>query len=413
MSIGPWEIAVNVELPPPAIRPGNRDAAAVAEMFGLGAGEASPTVLYDDFRLTVAPGEIVAIVGPSGAGKSCLLRAIASAAPEAISLDAARAADDDRPAIATLSDDGAAGRMLARLCGAEADDEGDDESTLGERLAILSRCGLAEASVLLTPGRFLSGGQAYRLALASAIWRAVRRGCPTLLLADEFAAILDDATAGVLAGQVGKLVRRYQLGLVVATPRAQLAAALGARRMVVKPLAGAASIARVKPAEPPRWRVTRGSIADYRALAGFHYLAHPPAAHKRVWTIRVPVRRRIPGGPELAAVLTVSPPVLRCRGRNVATAGRYVRGDRRRDVRRLNAEIECISRVVVHPIYRGCGLAVRLVRRALAGADTPFVESLAAMGAVHPFLELAGMTCHGHFGQGRGYQYYLARTRRR
>ena len=44
------------------------------------------------------------------------------------------------------------------------------------------------------------------------------------------------------------------------------------------------------------------------------------------------------------------------------------------------------------PTYRGSGLAERLVRHALATAETPFVEALAAMGRVHPFLERAGMT---------------------
>jgi len=58
----------------------------------------------------------------------------------------------------------------------------------------------------------------------------------------------------------------------------------------------------------------------------------------------------------------------------------------------LNTEVECISRVVVHPIFRSSGLAVRLVRHALAAAETPMVEALAAMGAVHPFFEKAGMT---------------------
>ena len=45
-------------------------------------------------------------------------------------------------------------------------------------------------------------------------------------------------------------------------------------------------------------------------------------------------------------------------------------------------------------MYRGCGLAVRLVRDALAGAETPLMEALAAMGRVHPFFERAGMAAY-------------------
>jgi hypothetical protein len=47
--------------------------------------------------------------------------------------------------------------------------------------------------------------------------------------------------------------------------------------------------------------------------------------------------------------------------------------------------------VVVHPTYRGAGLAVKLVRHALADRRTAHMESLAAMGAMHPLFELAGM----------------------
>ncbi|GAH87275.1 unnamed protein product, partial [marine sediment metagenome] len=198
MSIRRWEIVVNVDLAGPrAPRPGG-DAAAIASMFGL-AEKVEP--LYEDFRLRVAAGEVVAVVGPSGAGKSCLLRAIASAVPEAVTLDLAAVADDDRPAIACLDDDGSWQRLLERLCtGRDApQSRRDDACPLGERMEILSRCGLAEASAMLTPGRMLSGGQAYRLALARAVWLAARAEQPRLLLADEFAAVLDDATAGVLA----------------------------------------------------------------------------------------------------------------------------------------------------------------------------------------------------------------------
>ena len=412
MSMSGWQITVNVELP--AWRAGGSDpaAAAVAEMFGL-PGEGDTVRLYQDFRLSVAPGEIVLVVGPSGAGKSCLLRAIASAVPEAVLLDGRAVAGDDRPAVACLDDGASWQRMLGRLCGCQTGADGAPE--LSERLELLSRCGLAEAAALLTPAGRLSGGQAYRLALASAVWRALRSRGRRLVLADEFAAVLDDATAAVLAAQTRKLVHRYRLAMVLATPRAELAEALAPARTVIKPLGGPPAIVRGWPrtgsVPARRWRVTRGTIADYHDLGRFHYLAGPPAAHKRVWTVRVPRRGLTAGEPDVAAVLVVSPPVLRCRGRNVATAGRYAGSDRRAATARLNAEIECISRVVVHPIYRGCGLAVRLVRRALAEAQTPFVEALAAMGAVHPFFELAGMTCHGRFGSGRGYSYYLARPR--
>jgi hypothetical protein len=50
-----------------------------------------------------------------------------------------------------------------------------------------------------------------------------------------------------------------------------------------------------------------------------------------------------------------------------------------------------ISRVIVHPMFRGTGLAVRLVRHVLEHAETRYVEALAAMGRVNPFFKRAGM----------------------
>jgi hypothetical protein len=270
------------------------------------------------------------------------------------------------------------------------------------------------------------------------------------------------------------------------------------------------------PDDPKTWRITRGTIEDYRALACFHYLAGPPAAHKRIYVIRPP--RNWPGAtpsccpkvcpkglpkprchgsanspravrhgsanssragchgsanssragcrgsanspravrhgsanssragchgsanssfefaqpcshkrsrprksvrstanlctPRLAAVLVVSPPVSAVAGRNYATGGRYAVPPLRNALALLNREIECISRVIVHPIFRSCGLAVRLVRHALAAAQTPMMESLAAMGAIHPLFTRGGLRCFGRYKGNRSYIYYLGNSNR-
>ncbi|MGC9454820.1 MAG: hypothetical protein ACP5HU_08130 [Phycisphaerae bacterium] len=365
------------------------DARRIGRLFGLRAGSER---LWDNLPVEMAGGEIVAVVGPSGAGKSVLLRAVVRRMPDAVVLDAA-AARSDTPAVEFVG-----------------------SGPLGDRLALLSRCGLAEAAVLARRARELSAGQQWRLALAEALNQARLRGPGTPVVADEFASGLDATTAAVLARQVRSLITPASPAapaLLLATPRSELLSLLRPDRTIVKPLGGKPRVLcrwrslRYSP-EPPwgRFGISRGRIADYDALSRWHYLAGRPATHKRVWVVRT--SRRRPESPAVAAVMVVSPPTKRCRGRNAALPGRYTGPDSRRALALLNAEIECVSRVVVHPMYRGCGLAVALVRHALATADTPLVEALAVMGGVHPLFVKAGMTHFGRFAGSRRYHYFLA-----
>lgn len=156
------------------------------------------------------------------------------------------------------------------------------------------------------------------------------------------------------------------------------------------------------PAPPPECalQLTDGTMADYQALSRFHYRGRRPVTATRVLTLvhrhaTAADRWRGHEGDEarrqVAAVLVESLPALACRLRDLALSGRYAVGDARQRARLLNAEVRCISRVVVHPVWRSRGLAVRLVRAALDTATTPVTEALAAMGHVNPFFERAGM----------------------
>jgi len=146
--------------------------------------------------------------------------------------------------------------------------------------------------------------------------------------------------------------------------------------------------------------IVEGGREDYLALKAHHYRAGHPATMLRVLVIREaqanagdrflsrpPTRRPI-------AVLVESMPVLSCTLREYALHERYAGLAPRQRSRLLNEELRCISRVIVDPRWRGLGLAVALVRHALATATTRYTEAMAVMGRVSPFFGQAGMTAY-------------------
>jgi GNAT superfamily N-acetyltransferase len=56
----------------------------------------------------------------------------------------------------------------------------------------------------------------------------------------------------------------------------------------------------------------------------------------------------------------------------------------------LNRKLWVLSRVVLHPTYRGAGLGAGFVRAACQHCEIPWIETLSALGRIHPFFERAG-----------------------
>lgn len=135
-------------------------------------------------------------------------------------------------------------------------------------------------------------------------------------------------------------------------------------------------------------RIERGEAADYRWFERFHYRGGRPRGVARVFVAWC-------GGGECdgmpAGIVVETMPPLNAAARERALGWRYAGQGRRERAVALNGEVRTIARVVVHPRVRGIGIGVRLVRRVLETAATPYVEAFAAMGRVHPLFERAGM----------------------
>jgi len=135
-------------------------------------------------------------------------------------------------------------------------------------------------------------------------------------------------------------------------------------------------------------RIEQGTMADYQALAHLHYRGAKPATH----TLILRAIRSVPiVGELLAGVLVVSMPTLNGAWRARAWPGFFSSKSKSINAKRINTHLRCISRVIVEPRSRGLSVASMLVRAYLRSPQTPATEAIAAMGAVCPFFERAGM----------------------
>jgi hypothetical protein len=64
----------------------------------------------------------------------------------------------------------------------------------------------------------------------------------------------------------------------------------------------------------------------------------------------------------------------------------------------MNRQLVMLSRVVLHPTYRGAGIAAAFIRRSCEQSGFPWIETLAQMGHVSPFFERAGFVRVGTTG---------------
>ncbi|MCH5374968.1 MAG: hypothetical protein JJ992_13410 [Planctomycetes bacterium] len=62
----------------------------------------------------------------------------------------------------------------------------------------------------------------------------------------------------------------------------------------------------------------------------------------------------------------------------------------------MNKQLVMLSRVVLHPAYRGAGIAAKFVRRSCQLCPWPWIETQTQMGWINPFNEKAGFLRVGH-----------------
>lgn len=318
-------------------------------------------------RCGLKAGGVALFTGPSGSGKSTALRALA----EQLRREERRiVVSGERPA---------PGGRLIDLFGLEVGPE--------ETLHRLAAFGLAEPALVARTLEELSEGQRHRARLAGDFHLA-RSARARWLLVDEFASVLDRVTAMGLAATLRRAATRYGLRVVCASAHDDLVGTLKPDLCIAFGLDGLTRVIEHEQGGEITVEIEPGTRADMDALLVHHYLAGRPAT--RVGILRAVDRRH----GNLAGVLVVSMPTLNGAWREQPWPGRYSGGDRKAAAARINAELRCISRVIVDPRYRGLGVATRLVRAYLAAPLSPATEAVAAMGPICPFFERAGMNAY-------------------
>lgn len=162
----------------------------VIRMFGV---QERREISKVDVQIPIAPGEIVLITGPSGCGKTTILKSLRQ--NSSICNLIIRHNNADRRALVD--------QFHMPLC---------------DTLALLAKCGLSEAGILLLRPDQLSQGQRYRFELA----RCLASPEP-VIVADEFCSVLDRTVACILCWQMRKLVPELHKTLIAATAHEDIA----------------------------------------------------------------------------------------------------------------------------------------------------------------------------------------------
>ncbi|HEY2988152.1 MAG TPA: ABC transporter ATP-binding protein [Candidatus Binatia bacterium] len=195
----------------------------VTKIFGQGE---SRVVALQDARVSVEPGEIVALMGPSGSGKTTLLRALSLIDPPTagriaidgeLVFDGASVLTDDRrlrrrrmgiifqaynliPFLTTVENVA----LVPTLNGVSRRDAMERARELLDRLELGHRAEIYPAT--------LSGGEQQRVAVARAVIND-----PAVILADEPTAALDTGRGKAVMDLLRQLGRQQRAAVIVVT----------------------------------------------------------------------------------------------------------------------------------------------------------------------------------------------------
>ncbi|EYT62137.1 ABC transporter ATP-binding protein [Curtobacterium flaccumfaciens UCD-AKU] len=204
---------------------GGADTEAATALDVRGLTVRRPDVVIGPFDLHAEPGTVVVLAGPSGSGKSSIIAALRGVLPHdgTVTVPGPASASvaerttwaDQRPRLVR-------GTIAENVALSATPDDADVRTALGD-----AGLGLDPGLPVGAGGSGLSGGQAQRVAVARALYRARRAATPLVLLDEPTSALDAEAEARVVAA-----VRGLAAGgavVVVASHRPAVVAAADVR----------------------------------------------------------------------------------------------------------------------------------------------------------------------------------------
>ena len=338
---------------------------AVSESFGVGIDETVKFKVLKDLVFEYNDDDLVYVTGDSGSGKSTILRLISQhetdRGRQVSYLDAVEVLDDE---------------LIIEALGGDAD----------EAMRLLAAAGLSEAFLMLRRFGELSDGQKYRYRIARMLSTDV-----DVYIVDEIGAALDRVMAKVLVYNLQKWARRQGKMVVAASTHHDLIEDFNPDILLFKGFGETAQIRYYTP-EKKEISLTKdmviesGTLKDYEELERFHYLGRTPGYRQNIFKLTYMQKT-------IGVVLYISP-FLGCSARNQVMP-QYGGSASKERADLVNREITRLARIIIHPKFRGAGLAVKLVRETMPQTGKRVVETIAAMARYNPFFEKAGMTLVG------------------
>jgi ABC-type ATPase with predicted acetyltransferase domain len=334
----------------------------VSEAFGLGVDDEKQFSLYENTALKYKSNDIVYITGDSGSGKSWLLNNHFAKLNNAVNLNDIEIFANT-PIIEQLG------------------------SNLSKALEYLNIAGLGDAFLYLRTYEQLSDGQKYRFRIA----KLLDMQNADVWLIDEFCATLDRITAQIISFNLHKIVKKLGKMLVVATTHDDLTDSLKPNVYIRKGYETDVDVSYRQDEDyadksftlHKDMKVEIGNKTDYESLKRFHYRQAELGAVKRIY--KCVYQNNVIG------VIVICYPHLALKGRNVVFGERFSKMSKE-SCTELNQIMECISRIIIHPKYRGIGLAQFMLKEYFKLSQCEYVETIAVMANYNPFFEKAGMT---------------------